>query len=85
MNRQEKSDRIREIIAEHLGVGFDDVKDDANLKDDLGFDSLDHLELALEVEAEWNDACISEEKIASATTVIDFIGICLDSEGMSDE
>ena len=38
------SDRIKGIIAKHLGIDRDKVTEDANFIDDLGADSLDTIE-----------------------------------------
>jgi acyl carrier protein len=47
------SKRVKEIIANHLGVDFDKVTEDANFIDDLGADSLDTVELAMRFEDEF--------------------------------
>ena len=47
------SDRVKDIIAKHLGVDRDRVTEDANFIDDLGADSLDTIELAMSFEDEF--------------------------------
>ena len=42
--------RVREIIAQELGVEQEKVVDDANFVDDLGADSLDTVELVMAFE-----------------------------------
>jgi acyl carrier protein len=44
--------RVRELIAEQLGVTVDQVVTDANLVSDLGADSLDVVELVMALEDE---------------------------------
>ena len=44
------SDRVKGIIAKHLGVDRDKVTEDDNFIDDLGADSLDTIELAMSFE-----------------------------------
>ncbi|MBM4164348.1 MAG: acyl carrier protein [Lentisphaerae bacterium] len=44
--------RVRELIAEQLGVAVEQVVTDANLVSDLGADSLDVVELVMALEDE---------------------------------
>jgi len=46
-------DRIREIIANELGVELDKVTDEASFVEDLGADSLDTVELVMAFEEEF--------------------------------
>jgi len=39
--------RLKEIIAENLGVNEDEIKADSHFIDDLGADSLDTVELVM--------------------------------------
>ena len=41
------ADRVKKIVAEHLGVEETKVTDNANFIDDLGADSLDTVELVM--------------------------------------
>ncbi len=43
-------DKVKEIIAEELGVEEDKVLLDSNLSEDLGADSLDAIELIMAIE-----------------------------------
>ena len=45
--------RVRRMVAEHLGVGTEELTADVSLTDDLAADSLDLVELALAVEREF--------------------------------
>jgi acyl carrier protein len=45
--------RVRRLVAESLGVGFDDLSPEVSLTDDLAVDSLDLLDLALVLEEEF--------------------------------
>ena len=45
--------RVRRLVAEHLGVSDEDLAVDISLVDDLAADSLDLVELALAIEAEF--------------------------------
>lgn len=45
--------KVKAIVAEHLGVEADKVKDDSAFVDDLGADSLDQVELVMAFEEEF--------------------------------
>jgi len=44
---------VRRLVAEHLGVGVEELLSDVSLRDDLAADSLDLVELALALEGEF--------------------------------
>jgi acyl carrier protein len=54
-------DRVKKIIVERLGVDEAEVTPEASFKDDLGADSLDVVELVMELEDEF-DLEISDEE-----------------------
>jgi acyl carrier protein len=66
------SERVKEIIAKHLGIDLDKVTEDDNFIDDLGADSLDTVELAMSFEDEFGCE-IPEEAADSMFTVGDVI------------
>lgn len=65
-------DRIRQIIAEQLGVKIEDVTPQASFIDDLGADSLDTVELVMALEEEFGLE-IPDEDAEKMTTVADAI------------
>ncbi len=65
-------DRVKEIIAEQLGVDGDQVTDSASFTDDLGADSLDTVELVMALEEEF-DLEIPDEDAEKIVTVGDAI------------
>ncbi|OCN04575.1 acyl carrier protein [Erysipelotrichaceae bacterium MTC7] len=65
---------VKKVLVEAINVDADDVKPEANLKDDLGIDSLSAVELALELETEF-DVRIEDEELAKLETVQDIIDI----------
>lgn len=68
-------DRVKNIIAQQLGVDPKDVKPDSSFIDDLGADSLDTVELVMALEEEFN-AEIPDSDAEHLTTVqktIDYI------------
>ena len=68
-------ERVKQIIAEQLGVDEEQVVDNAAFMDDLGADSLDTVELVMALEEEF-DVEISDddaEKIQTVKNAIDYI------------
>ena len=48
--RDEVYERIREVLAERLSVEESDITEEANFQEDLGADSLDLVEMIMELE-----------------------------------
>ena len=67
--------KIRGMIAEQLGLGLEQVTDDAKFIDDLGADSLDVVELVMALEEEFDVEIADEqaEKIQTVGDAIEFI------------
>ncbi|UTR10911.1 MULTISPECIES: acyl carrier protein [Evansella] len=65
-------DRVAKIVSDRLGVDESEVKPEATFKDDLGADSLDVVELVMELEDEF-DLEISDEDAEKISTVGDVI------------
>jgi len=61
-------DRVKRIVVDRLGVDEAEVALEASFKDDLGADSLDVVELVMELEDEF-DLEISDEDAEKITTV----------------
>lgn len=61
-------DKVKKIIAEQLCISTDDIKDDANVVEDLGADSLDIVELLMTFEDEFN-VSIPDEKLEELKTI----------------
>ena len=49
-SRDEVFERIREVLAERLSVEETDITEEANFQEDLGADSLDLVEMIMELE-----------------------------------
>ena len=69
------SNKVKKIVADHLGVDETKVVEEASFIDDLGADSLDTVELVMAFEEEFeieipDDAA---EKIQTIKDAIDFI------------
>lgn len=65
-------DRLKKIIVDLLGVDESEVKEEASFKDDLGADSLEVVDLIMELEDEF-DMEISDEDAEKMETVGDVI------------
>ncbi|ADG06157.1 acyl carrier protein [Kyrpidia tusciae] len=68
-------DRVKRIIVDRLGVDEDKVTMEASFKDDLGADSLDIVELVMELEDEFGMEISDEdaEKISTVAEVVQYI------------
>ncbi len=73
--RMELLDKVKQIIADQLGIDEDEVVPDASFIDDLGADSLDIVELIMAFEEEFDLEIPDEdaEKIKTVQNVIDYI------------
>lgn len=67
--------KVKEIVAEQLGVDEDKVTNEASFMDDLGADSLDTVELVMALEEEFDIEIPDEdaEKIQTVQDAIDYI------------
>lgn len=67
--------RVKEIVAEQLGVEETQVVPEASFMDDLGADSLDTVELVMALEEEFDIEIPDEaaEKIQSVNDAIEYI------------
>ena len=66
--------RVKKIVAEHLGVAEAEIKNESSFVNDLGADSLDTVELEMALEDEFGIEIPDEEaeKIATVQLAIDF-------------
>jgi acyl carrier protein len=68
-------ERVKQIVAEQLGVDEDQVTAEASFMEDLGADSLDTVELVMALEEEFDIEISDEdaEKIQTVQDAIDYI------------
>ena len=72
-------EKVRDIIAEELGIEVDDIQLDSDLSDDLGADSLDAIELIMEIESQF-DVEIADSEATKIKLVSDIVNY-LESQG----
>ena len=65
----------RDLLSEKLGIDFHSIQDEATFDDDLGIDSLDFIEIIMEIEKKFKIKISDEESeklrtVASITRLI---------------
>jgi len=75
MTAAEIKDKVYDIIVSKMGVNRDQIKMESKFSDDLGADSLDTVELIMELESEFGVQIPDEdaEKIGTVQQAIDYI------------
>jgi len=68
-------DRVKQVVAEALGIAIVDVRNDSKFVDDLGADSLDAVELVMFLEDEFGMEISDDdaEKIETVQQAVDYI------------
>jgi acyl carrier protein len=68
-------ERVKKIVVEQLGVSEDEVTLEASFVDDLGADSLDTVELVMQLEEEFGTEIPDEdaEKITTVKLAVEYI------------
>lgn len=65
MNKEEIIEKIKGFLVEEFEVNEDDIQPESNLKDTLGLDSLDYVDLVVSIESNFGVKLVE----------VDFIGI----------
>ncbi|MCF0148489.1 MAG: acyl carrier protein [Clostridium sp.] len=66
-------DKIKEIVAEQLGIDESEIKMETNFIDDLGADSLDLFQVIMELEEEFDVKVEEVENIKTVKDAVEFI------------
>ena len=77
--RSDVSERVKAILVELLGVKASELKDDAEIEEDLGADSLEVSQLAMLVEEEF-EIYLTDDSVEKLVTVGDLIDFVLASK-----
>lgn len=67
-------EKVKKIIAEQLCIAESEIKDDANVIEDLGADSLDVVELLMTFEDEFK-VSIPDERLEELKTIPQIVSI----------
>jgi acyl carrier protein len=65
------NEKVKSILTEQLDIS-DDIRDSANIQDDLGADSLDVVDIVMSIEEEF-DIEVPDEDVATLKTVADIV------------
>ena len=68
-------DKVKDIIAEELGIELEEIKLESDLSEDLGADSLDAIELIMEIESRFDVEIADSEatKIKLVKDIVDYL------------
>lgn len=67
MNKEEIVERMIEFMVDEFEVNAEDIQPDANLKDTLGLDSLDYVDLVVSIESNFGVKLVEADFVGIAS------------------